>query len=124
MFGEKILNYWDDIVRDLGRMVAVPSVAVPSEGEHPFGDQCARALDTAVELAESYGLKAKNVDYYAAHAEIGEGEGNAVVMAHLDVVPAGEGWATDPFKMELTEDGRAIGRGVADNKGAAIVALH
>lgn len=124
MFGEKILNYWDDIVRDLGRMVAVPSVAAPSEGEHPFGDQCARALDTAVEMAESYGLKAKNVDYYAAHAEIGEGEGNAVVMAHLDVVPAGEGWATDPFKMELTEDGRAIGRGVADNKGAAIVALH
>ena len=52
MFGEKILNYWDDIVRDLGRMVAVPSVAVPSEGEHPFGGQCARALDTAVELAE------------------------------------------------------------------------
>ncbi len=124
MFGEKILDYWDDIVRDLGKMVAVPSVAVPSQGEHPFGDECAKAIDTAVELAESYGLKAKNVDYYAAHAEIGEGEGNAVVMAHLDVVPAGEGWATDPFKMEVTEDGRAIGRGVADNKGAAIVAMH
>lgn len=124
MFGEKILDYWDDIVRDLGRMVAIPSVAVPTEGPHPFGDQCARALDTAVELSESYGLRAKNVDYYAAHAEIGEGEGNAVVMAHLDVVPAGEGWDSDPFNMVLTEDGRAIGRGVADDKGAAIVALH
>ena len=124
MFGEKILDYWDDIVRDLGKLVAIPSVAVPTEGEHPFGDPCAKALDTAVELSESYGLKAKNVDYYAAHAEIGEGEGNAVVMAHLDVVPAGEGWDSDPFKMVLTEDGRAIGRGVADDKGAAVVALH
>lgn len=124
MFGEKILDYWDDIVRDLGRMVAIPSVAVPTGGPHPFGDQCARALDTAVEMAEGYGLKAKNVDYYAAHAEIGQGEGNAVVMAHLDVVPAGEGWDSDPFKMVLTGDGRAIGRGVADDKGAAIVALH
>lgn len=124
MFGEKILDYWDDIVRDLGKLVAIPSVAVPTEGEHPFGDPCAKALDTAVELAESYGLKAKNVDYYAAHAEIGEGEGNAVVMAHLDVVPAGDGWDSDPFTMVLTEDGRAIGRGVADDKGAAVVALH
>lgn len=124
MFGERILDYWDDIVRDLGKLVAIPSVAVRTEGEHPFGDPCAKALDTAVELAESYGLKAKNVDYYAAHAEIGEGEGNAVVMAHLDVVPAGEGWDSDPFQMVLTEDGRAIGRGVADDKGAAVVALH
>lgn len=124
MFGEKILNYWDDIVRDLGRLVAIPSVAVRTQGEHPFGDQCAKALDTAVELSESYGLKAKNVDYYAAHAEIGEGEENAVVMAHLDVVPAGEGWDSDPFTMVLTEDGRAVGRGVADDKGAAVVALH
>lgn len=124
MFGERILDYWDDIVRDLEKLVAIPSVAVPTEGPHPFGDQCARALDAAVELSEGYGLKAKNVDYYAAHAEIGEGEGNAVVMAHLDVVPAGEGWDSDPFKMVLTEDGRAIGRGVADDKGAAVVALH
>lgn len=124
MFGEKILDYWDDIVSDLGKLVAIPSVAVRTEGEHPFGDPCARALDTAVELAEGYGLRAKNVDYYAAHAEIGEGEGNAVVMAHLDVVPAGEGWDSDPFTMVLTDDGRAIGRGVADDKGAAVVALH
>ena len=123
MFGEKILDYWDDIVSDLGKLVAVPSVAVPSEGPHPFGDQCAKAIDTVVEMAQGYGITAKNVDYYAAHAEYGEGEGNAVVMAHLDVVPAGEGWSTDPFALTI-RDGKAIGRGVADDKGAAVVALH
>ena len=43
-----------------------------------------------MELCARYDLTAKNCDYYAMHAEIGEGEENAVVMAHLDVVPAGE----------------------------------
>ncbi len=123
MFGEKILNYWDDILNDLGKMVAIPSVAVPSKTGLPFGEPCAKALDTVVEMARGYGLTAKNVDYYAAHAEYGQGQGNAVVMAHLDVVPAGEGWSTDPFTMVI-KDGKAYGRGVTDNKGAAIVALH
>lgn len=43
LFGEKILDYWDDILKDLATVVAIPSVAKPQEGEHPFGDQCARA---------------------------------------------------------------------------------
>ena len=62
LFGEKILDYWDDILKDLATVVAIPSVAKPQEGEHPFGDDCAKALDTVVALAESYGLKAKMWD--------------------------------------------------------------
>ncbi len=123
LFGKKILDYWDDILKDLATVVAVPSVAGPAENGHPFGDNCAKALDTVLGIAEGYGLKTKNVDYYAGHAEYGEGEGNAVVMAHIDVVPAGDGWATDPFTM-VVKDNLAFGRGVADDKGAAIVALH
>lgn len=125
MFGEKILEYWDDILADLAKVVAIPSVAKPTDGPHPFGDDCARVLDVVTEMARGYGLAAKNVDYYAAHAEYGEGEGNAVVMSHMDVVPAGEkdNWDTDPYTMVI-KDGMAYGRGVADNKGAGIIALH
>lgn len=123
MFGEKILDYWDDILKDLGKVIAIPSVCGEPDGEYPFGKDCARAIDTVIDLAEGYGLKTKNVGYYAAHAEYGEGDGNAVVMAHLDVVPAGDGWATDPYTLVL-DDNHAYGRGVSDNKGAAIVALH
>ncbi len=123
LFGDKILDYWDDIMKDLSALVAVPSVAKPTEGPHPFGDECARALDTVLSLAEGYGLKTKNVDYYAGHAEYGEGPENAVVMAHVDVVPEGEGWDTDPFTMTVKGD-LAFGRGVGDDKGAAIIALH
>ena len=35
LFGEKILDYWDDILKDLATVVAIPSVAKPQEGEHP-----------------------------------------------------------------------------------------
>ncbi len=123
LFGEKILDYWDDILKDLGTLVAIPSVAGKPENGHPFGDECAKAVDAVLGMAEGYGLKTKNVGYYAGHAEYGEGEENAVVMAHVDVVPVGDGWDTDPFT--LTIDGNfAYGRGVADDKGAAIAALH
>lgn len=123
LFGERILDYWDDIISDLGKMVSVPSVAKVTEGDHPFGDNAAKAIDTAMEISEKYGLKAKNVGYYACHAEIGEGEENAVVMAHLDVVPEGEGWETDPYTL-VEKNGCLYGRGVSDNKGPAIIALH
>ncbi len=123
LFGDKILEYWDDILRDLAEVVAIPSVCGDAEGEYPFGKNAAMAVDKAMELADKYGLTAKNVGYYAMHAEIGEGDENAMVMAHLDVVPEGEGWNFDPFTFTV-KDGLGYGRGVSDNKGPAIVALH
>lgn len=123
IFGDKILNYWDDIIADLGEIISIPSVSKEPEGIYPFGKDAARAVDCAMELCDKYELKAKNVDYYAMHAEIGSGDENAVVMAHIDVVPAGDGWETDPYTMVI-KDGKAFGRGVIDDKGSAIVALH
>ena len=123
IFGNKILDYWDDILRDLGTLVAIPSVCGTADGMYPYGKEPARALDTALALARSYGLETQNVDYYAGHAQYGEGDENAIVMAHLDVVPAGEGWDTDPFQM-VEKDGLLFGRGVSDNKGPAVIALH
>ena len=108
MFGEKILDYWDDIMKDLGDIIAIPSVAQPQDGPYPFGKDAATAVDKAIEIAERYGIKTKNSDYYAMHAELGEGEENAVVMAHLDVVPAGEGWDSDPYTMVIRDGKRKL----------------
>jgi succinyl-diaminopimelate desuccinylase len=46
-----------------------------------------------------------------------------VVYTHLDVVPPGDGWATDPFQL-AEKDGKVYGRGVSDSKGevAALIA--
>ena len=45
------------------------------------------------------------------------------MLSHLDVVPAGNNWTVNPYA--LTErGGRLYGRGVADDKGAALVNLY
>jgi acetylornithine deacetylase len=51
--------------------------------------------------------------------------GGLFLSGHTDVVPAGEGWSSDPYAID-DRDGRLYGRGAADMKGflaAAIDAL-
>ncbi|MFH1256268.1 MAG: M20/M25/M40 family metallo-hydrolase [Candidatus Diapherotrites archaeon] len=45
-----------------------------------------------------------------------------LLLAHFDVVPAGEGWKTPPFKL-VKKKGVFFGRGVGDDKGAVAAAL-
>ncbi len=47
----------------------------------------------------------------------GDGAPHFGFAGHLDVVPAGEGWTSDPFAAEI-EDGLLIGRGANDMKSA------
>ena len=47
---------------------------------------------------------------------IGKGSPALLVACHLDVVPPGDGWDTDPFK-SVVKNGRIFGRGANDNKG-------
>ncbi|HEX2986306.1 MAG TPA: Sapep family Mn(2+)-dependent dipeptidase [Caproiciproducens sp.] len=122
-FGSKILNYREDIIKDLAELVSIPSVLGEPQKGMPFGRESAEALNRVLGMAEKMGFATKNVGGYAGHAEFGTGNEVAAVVAHVDVVPAGEGWETDPFT--LTKKGNLYyGRGAADDKGAAIVALY
>jgi succinyl-diaminopimelate desuccinylase len=47
----------------------------------------------------------------------GSGAPHFGFAGHLDVVPPGDGWASDPFAAEI-EDGRLVGRGANDMKSA------
>ncbi|MEE9323923.1 MAG: ArgE/DapE family deacylase [Candidatus Aenigmarchaeota archaeon] len=49
---------------------------------------------------------------------IGKGKPRLIIACHLDVVPAGNGWKTDPFKMKV-KGGKIYGRGSNDDKGPA-----
>ena len=42
-FGEKILRYQDDILRDLAELIRIPSVRSAPEPGMPFGRESARA---------------------------------------------------------------------------------
>lgn len=122
-FGSKILDYKEEIIKDLEQLIKIPSCASESIDGMPFGEQSAAALNWILNRAEEMGLSTKNVGNYAGHAEYGTGKELAGVLTHVDVVPAGEGWSTDPFELTL-KDGKMFGRGVADDKGSAIVALY
>ena len=117
-----IRKYEDEIMTDLKQLVAIPSVASQAEEGMPFGREATRALEFILERAEQLGFKTGNIGNAAGYAEYGEGGEYAGVLTHVDVVPAGDGWDTDPFTLTV-KDGRLYGRGVADDKGAAVVSL-
>jgi succinyl-diaminopimelate desuccinylase len=45
-----------------------------------------------------------------------------LIACHMDVVPAGDGWYTDPFKAVIKNE-KIYGRGTTDNKGQLAVCL-
>lgn len=90
----------------------------------PYGAGVRRALDAALEIAARMGLETGDCEGYMGYADVaGRSEKQLATIAHLDVVPAGNGWDSDPFGM-IVKEGWAIGRGVADDKGPAIVTLY
>ncbi len=112
-----------EFVSDLASLIEIPSVVASPDGIYPFGRDCARAVDKALEIAARFGLATENHDYHCASAIYGEGEKEVGIIAHLDVVPAGSGWTYEPYKLTL-DKGLYIGRGTNDDKGPLLCALY
>ena len=114
-----------DIVRDIARLVRIPSVEGPAEPDAPFGIESKRALDCALQIAAELGLGTVNCENKIAYASVGEdrGQGYLATITHVDVVPAGDGWSEDPFTLRERE-GFLIGRGVMDDKGPSVLCLY
>ena len=116
-----IEEHRDEMTELLAELVAVPSVQGEAADGCPFGAEPARALAIMLEKCRDYGFSVENVDNYAGSADFG-GEPALAILSHLDVVPAGSGWSSDPFT--LTRDGdKLIGRGAIDDKGPAVAAV-
>ncbi|RJW46021.1 M20 family peptidase [Clostridiales bacterium TF09-2AC] len=113
-------------VKDLDRLVAVPSISVHGDDTYPYGKECGRVLDEMTALAAGYGFHVKNHEYHCGSLLVkgtGDSPRRIGIYAHLDVVPLGEGWHNPPLKC-TQKDGFLIGRGVGDNKGPGICALY
>ena len=127
-------KYFDDIVASISSVIQFDSSFKGVEGEngeYPFGKETADCLQFFLSLAESFGFETKNYDNYIGEVIFGEGEEFAI-LAHLDVVPAGNGWKYPPFGGVINDDvsvggvtGKKIwGRGAMDDKGPAVVCLY
>ena len=114
----------DELVDTLKRWIAVPSVKAEAQPGAPFGEEVKRMLHMALEDGEKMGFEARNIDEYAGDLRMGPiGVEPLGILAHLDVVPAGDGWQTPPFEPVQAGD-RIFGRGTSDDKGPAIAALY
>jgi len=110
----------------LSKMVEINTESVSKKG---YG-KCASLI---VEEAERNGLDAEIINGEKG-AKDGISRPNVVVTldsgsdvtllleSHFDIVPPGPNWRHPPFKLTL-EDGKAYGRGTADNKSAIAAAI-
>ena len=115
----------EQLLQDIAALVAIDSVeGTPEEGA-PFGKGPRAALDKTLELAAGMGLATRNCENYMGYAELAgaDPEKYLATICHVDVVPVGNGWTADPFKMRI-QDGWLLGRGVSDDKGPMVVALY
>ena len=114
-FGETIMKYKEDIIADLTELIAIKSVSgTPG---------CEEAIQWMMKKAQSFGLKTERVSDLSFHVELGEGGKLCGVLSHLDVVPEGNNWNSLPFELSVG-DGYMYGRGIADDKGAALINLY
>lgn len=117
LFGNNILKYKDELLQDLNILLSLESV------DGARDEECAKALAFILKCAHDFGLSGEQVSDKSAHVTLGEGGKDCAVLSHLDVVPAGNNWSVNPYA--LTErDGRLFGRGIIDDKGAAMINLY
>lgn len=138
---EKIIQYFKEnnnqISREmtdlLAEMVRQKTVNVVSEKltEHPYLEERGEEYRVADIVKREF--KKWNIPFqvYARNEKrpnvignIGSGKSGKILFmpGHMDVVPAGEGWDSDPFE-PVVKDGKMYGRGTLDNKGPLVAAM-
>lgn len=127
MLQEMIETYFSDkedtLVEAISRLVRIPSVgATPLPGK-PFGAPCDAALQEALHIAQTWGLTGQSLEGYVGVVDLNEQDTALHILAHLDVVAAGDGWTMTEAFSPLREGDLLFGRGVSDDKGPLIAAL-
>ena len=119
-----IEKYFEKAVQDMQDLIKINSQLDrnTADEKHPFGKGAAECLNKFINIAENDGFTVKNIDNFAGYAEYGSGD-LIGVLAHLDVVPAGNEslWQYPPFAAEI-HDNKLYGRGAIDDKGPLIAA--
>lgn len=116
------MKNFDLFYKDLETLISFKTDYALPEGNYPFGKQTGLALEFILNRAKEMGFNTINYDNYAGEIYLGEGE-EIGIIGHIDVVPAGDGWNTDPFTL-TQKDGYLFGRGVSDDKLPTLLLLY
>ncbi len=124
----------DDLLRILREMVAEKTVNVPSDKLPNFDYLKIRGEEWRVAKILKREFDKWGIRYDVFERTEGRpnvigyvGKGSAAdrklfIACHMDVVPPGPGWDSDPWTM-VEKDGKVYGRGVLDNKGPLVSSM-
>ena len=100
-------------------MIELALKLIEKNTTNPPGNECL-VKDTIVEYLGKLGARIEILESAPQRCNIlgyiGEGHPVAAIICHMDVVPPGDGWYSDPFSPQVKE-GKIYGRGAVDNKG-------
>jgi len=118
-------NFKEELITNTQKLIRIESTEKAPEENMPFGKGVQGSLEFALNLCESFGFRTKNVDNHVGYAEIGTGDELMGILAHLDVVPAGDPstWDHPPYEA-IIDDGKIYGRGSIDDKGPAMAGIY
>ncbi|MED3552910.1 dipeptidase PepV [Cytobacillus praedii] len=113
------------LIDDAKKLLQIKSVLEEDQAteDAPLGEGVKEALDFMLQLGEKDGFTPKNVGNLAGHLEFGQGEEIVGILCHVDVVPEGDGWSSDPYGAEI-RDGKIFARGAIDDKGPTMAAYY
>ena len=107
---------------DLKTLISYKSKLSAPEDGAPFGIESKKALDFFLSVAKDMGFDVINYDGYMGEVTYGEGEEFGII-GHLDVVPEGTGWDSDPYVL-TQKDGKYFARGITDDKAPTLICLY
>ncbi|MBQ4065640.1 MAG: Sapep family Mn(2+)-dependent dipeptidase, partial [Clostridia bacterium] len=113
----------DNIIRDIKRLIDIRSVQSAPVPGAPYGEGVRRVQLEASEMCREAGLEVVDCEGRIGYAHLGPKDRFIGIIAHLDVVPEGNGWDFDPYCM-IEKDGFLIGRGTGDNKAPFVISLY
>ncbi len=124
---EMVYQEKQEMMNHLRTLLEIPShrdLSTKAQGK-PFGEGISQAFDALKAIGTEMGFTIHEEDGYAMDLRTGPGEDYIGVLCHLDTVEAIEKakWKTDPYDL-VEKDGMLYGRGVNDDKGPLVAALH
>ena len=127
-YKQTVAEQFDNLIEDLKGYIAVPSVREDDKAtkEFPVGPGPVAALEYFLKIGERDGFVTKNIDNLVGYIEYqpeGADDNYIALLAHADVVPAGDGWTKPAFEATI-ENGKIYGRGSADDKGPGMAAYY
>ena len=120
---EEVRARQDELLEDLFRILKIESVRDDAAAtvDAPVGPGPKAAMEEFLKMADEDGFVTQQFGPWVGRIDIGEGDETFGILGHVDVVPPGNGWDSDPFEPRL-EEGRVIARGALDDKGPMVAA--